>query len=116
MEDGDTAGPFVLALAVEKTIGEETSQLIISGSTELFTDGADQIVSGNNLLLFTDILAGIVDNEDLTFSVIPVKEYSLGMLTITSAAVFYVGIAGMAVIPLLLLVTGIVIWARRRKR
>lgn len=116
LEDGDTAGPFVLALAVEKTIGEETSRLIISGSTELFTDGADQIVSGNNLLLFTDILAGIVNNEDLTSSVIPVKEYSLGMLTITSAAVFYVGIAGMAVIPLLLLVTGIVIWARRRKR
>lgn len=116
MEDGDIAGPFTIALAVEKTVGEETSQIVLLGSSEMLTDGANQVVSGNNVSMFTDVLGSIINSEDLTTSVIPVKEYTLGTITVTSLVTVLGGLGAAILIPIFLLVTGIAIWAVRRKK
>lgn len=115
-EEGDTAGPFVTGIAVERTIGEETMQLVLLGSPQIFSDEADQVVSGNNVEMFTDILTCIVDSDALAASVIPVKEYSLSTITVTSAATLIGGMLASIVVPLALLAAGIVIWAVRRKK
>lgn len=115
-EEGDTAGPFVTGIAVERTIGEETMQLVLLGSPQIFSDEADQVVSGNNVAMFTDILTCIVDSDALAASVIPVKEYSLSTITVTSAATLIGGMLASIVVPLALLAAGIVIWAVRRKK
>lgn len=115
-EEGDTMGPFAVALAVEKTVDEDTMQMVLIGSPLVFTDSADEIVSGNNQAMFTDILGTIVESDTLSASVIPVKEYELGTITITSIVTLIGGLAGSILIPLVLLVIGIVIWAMRRKK
>lgn len=115
MEEGDVAGPFAIALAAEKTVGEETSQIVVAGSLDLFTDSADAVVSGSNVAMFTDcILAMAGEGEQNT--AIPVKEFTLSNITVTSIAAMLGGLAASILVPVLLIAAGIVIWAVRRKK
>ena len=116
-EDGDVEGPFALGLDVKKNVDEEkTTELVVYSCTGMFADNADQIVSGNNSNLFSGAITGLVDDTGEGTTVIPVKEYDSSTLTV-SAAVMLAGAAlGIIVVPVLLLIVGIVIWARRRKR
>ena len=52
----------------------------------MFADSADQIVSGNNSAMFTDIIAQMVGDSDLATSVIPTKDYTLSAITVDAAA------------------------------
>ena len=115
MEDGDVAGPFAIALAAEKTVGEETSQLVVAGSPDLFTDSADVMVSGSNVSMFTDCITAMAGEGEQNIA-IPVKEYTLSNITVTSVAAMLGGLAASIFIPALLIIVGIVIWAVRRKR
>lgn len=116
MEDGDIAGPFALAVAAECNIDEDTTAtLLVTGSIELFTDGADQIVSGNNSTMFTEMIGALTEESDLSLSVIPSKAYTLSTITVTAAAAVMFGMGIMLLIPVILLILGIIIWATRRK-
>lgn len=55
---------------------------MVAGSVEMFADSADQIVSGNNSAMFTDIIAQMVGDSDLATSVIPTKDYTLSAITV----------------------------------
>ncbi len=117
LEDGDIQGPFSIAVAMEKTIDENTmAKVIVVGSVEMFSDAADQIVSGNNSSMFTDIISEMVGESDLATSVIATKDYTLSAITVDAAAGTMYGLCIMIVIPFLLIVVGIVIWAARRKK
>lgn len=115
MEDGDVAGPFTIALAAEKTVGEETSQLVVAGSLDLFTDSADAVVSGSNVSMFTDCITAMAGEGEQNIA-IPVKEFTLSNITVTSVAAMLGGLAASIFVPALLIIVGIVIWAVRRKR
>lgn len=117
LEDGDLQGPFALAVAMECVEDENTmSRMIVTGSVEMFTDSANQIVSGNNSSMFTDMIAAVTDDSSLATSVIPVKEYTLSTITVSAAAGLLLGFGFMIIIPVVLLIFGIVIWAMRRKK
>lgn len=116
MEDGDIAGPFTVALAIEKSVDEEMTQIVLLGSTEILADSANQIVSGGNVSMFTDVLGSMVSSENLTASVIPVKDYTLGTITITSMVTLLGGLAATIVIPVVLIIAGVIVWAVRRKK
>lgn len=116
-EDGDIQGPFSVAVAMEKTIDEDTSaKVVVVGAVQMFTDSADEVVSGNNSSMFTDIISQLVNHSDLATSVIAAKEYTLSAVTVDAAAAITYGLLFMIVLPVVLLLAGIVIWARRRKR
>lgn len=116
-EEGDSKGPFALAVAMENTSEEGiTGRLVVTGSVQMFTDNADKIVSGNNSAMFTDIIAAVTDTQELSLSVIPVKEYTLSTVTVPAANGLLLGISIMIIIPVLMLASGIVIWAVRRKK
>lgn len=115
-EDGDIRGAFALGIAVEKTVDDETMQMVVLGSCAMFTDSADQVVSGANATMFTEILSHMVGDDTLTTSIIPVKDYSYSNITITSIHTIIGGLAAAVIIPIILLLTGIIIWAARRKR
>ena len=116
-EDGDEKGPFTVALAAEKTIDDDTTgKLVVLGSTELIADNADQMVSGSNSAMFADMLSNFINTDGMVTTVIPVKSYEASQLTITAFTAMLTGMAVMIVLPLLLLIAGIVIWAKRRKR
>ena len=117
LEEGDAAGPFAVAVAMEKTIDEDTvAKVVVAGSVEMFADSADQIVSGNNSAMFTDIIAQMVGDSDLATSVIPTKDYTLSAITVDAAAGVLYGLGLMIVLPVIMMILGIVIWASRRKK
>lgn len=116
-EEGDINGPFDIAVAVEQTVDDDnTTNLVIVGSLQLFNDSADEVVSGNNASMFKDIISTLIGDSELSTSVIAAKEYSLSMITVTTAAAVGLGLSAIIVIPVLMIILGIVIWAKRRKK
>lgn len=106
-----------LRLPWKKKIDEDTvAKVVVAGSVEMFADSADQIVSGNNSAMFTDIIAQMVGDSDLATSVIPTKDYTLSAITVDAAAGILYGLGLMIVLPVIMMILGIVIWASRRKK
>ena len=117
LEDGDIAGPFAVAVAAQKNMGDDvTSDIVVIGSSMLLTDDADQIVSGSNVSMFTDILSALTGDSDLSLSVIASKAYTLSNLTVSAGTGYLVATGMMVVDPFCLLAAGIVIWVIRRMK
>lgn len=116
-EEGDTKGEFTVA-AVAEGVGEDAAlgRLLAYGSSEMLGYSADAMVSGSNSAMFSDALKEFVDTEDMVGIVVPVKSYEVSRLVIPAFTGLALGISMTAVLPMLLLAAGIVIWVRRRKR
>ena len=118
-EDGDKKGGYAIGLTAQKTIDTDTiSTMVVYTSTTMFTDSADQMVSGNNSTLFASTLGQLVDTSEETTGaiVIPVKEYNISTMTVPASTQILYGAAFIVLIPLILVVLGIIIWLKRRKR
>lgn len=116
-EEGDIQGPFTIAVAAEKKADEETAgRFVVYGSNQIFSDSADQMVSGSNSGMFADILSKFVNTDGMSTIVIPVKSYENTQLTVPAFTGRLMGLCIMLLLPVLLLAAGIVIWMRRRKR
>lgn len=116
-EEGDAKGPFTIGLLAERQKdGETNGRLIVYGSFDIFSDSADQMVSGTNSGMFADVLSNFVQTEDAAAVVIPVKSYETAQLVVTAFLGRVIGLSILILLPVLLLLTGIVIWAKRRKR
>ena len=114
-EEGDTAGPCNVGVLSERTIDDETtSKVVIYSSDDIFTDDADSVVSGSNKKLFQGSVNSMV-STDASVS-IPVKAIENTTITVPQFQVILIGVITVLVIPLVLLITGIVITVRRRKK
>lgn len=117
LEDGDVAGPFALSVAMEYSADSgETGIMVVNGSVEMFTDAADEVVSGNNASMFTDMISAVTDTSELSVSVIPVKEYTLSAITVDAGTGMLAGVGLMVVIPVIMLGSGVAIWVIRRRK
>ena len=114
--EDDIAGPFTVGLKAEKTMDDTSADILVYSSMSMFTDDADSMVSGNNLSVFSKSIASYIPEDSGSAVVIPVKEYDSSTLTVPASVVIASAVIGIAVIPLLLLAIGIVIWMRRRKK
>lgn len=115
-EEGDDKGPFSLGLAVEKTVDEDsTTQLLVFGSPYLFSDEASQMTA-NNAVLFSDVIGSLVPETESSGTVIPMKNYTLDNLTVNALWSIILGLLFTIFVPVILLVTGIVIFEVRRKK
>lgn len=114
-EEGDDKGPFTVGLAVEKQAEADTTKIAVFGSPFIFSDDASRL-TGNNGVLFTDLISNMVGDIELASSVIPQKSYSLGSLTVNALQALLLSAAVMFFIPVALLVIGIVIFVVRRKK
>lgn len=116
LEDGDDQGPFSIGLAVEQTVDDDhTTQLVVFGSSYIFSDDASQLTS-NNTTLFDDVTTKLVGETKLAASVIPEKEYTLGNLIVSAVYTILLGLLLTIIIPIVLIVCGIVIFVVRRKK
>lgn len=116
-EEGDAKGPFTIGLAAEQIKdGETKGRLVVYGSLEIISDSADEMVSGTNSGMFADVLSNFVQTEDTAAIVIPVKSYETSQLVVTAFLGRVIGLSILILLPALLLLTGVVIWAKRRKR
>ena len=116
-EDGDVKGPLSVGVAVSKTIDDEViSHMVVLSSVMFFTDQANEVVSGNHITMFTDILSQMTSETELSSLVIPTKELTLSNITIDTMTYLAIGFVIMIAVPFVLFATGIVIWAIRRKK
>lgn len=113
--EGDVDGPFTLGAILEKTNEDDTTtQIALFSSENMFTDSANQMVSGANLAIFSNTLSTLVDHEE-TVS-IPVKSYDSDYLAVPQASFILIAVITVVVLPFGLLIAGILIWLRRRRR
>lgn len=140
-EEGDSDGPFNVGVMSEITVdtsaasevktttdaeptdngagdAEEgttkTSKMIVYASDSVFTEQADSMVAGSNSQLFRNSLNSMI-TVDTSIS-IPVKDYDMNTLTVPALQNAIIGIVTTILVPLILLITGIVITVRRRKK
>lgn len=90
------------------------TRLVVLASSQFLTSNTDSAVSGGNTKLLTNALSWMC-GQSSSIS-IPSKSMQLSYLTLTSANVNLWSIITIAVLPVLFLVTGGVIWLKRRKK
>lgn len=112
--EDDPVGPFAVGVSAVKTLESGSAQIILYSSPMLFTDGANQYTMDNNLKLFTNAVSAMTGETESVS--VPVKSYEISYLTVPSASAIRYGILFMGILPVGMLVIGIVIWIRRRKR
>lgn len=110
---GDVDGPFAIGVKCVKTVGEESSTAIIYSSKFIFTEGADSMVAGTNSKLFTGSLGSLVTREGSVS--IPVKSYEISYLVLTENNIILISLITVIIIPFAFLISGFIIWFRRRK-
>ena len=115
-EDGDTDGPFAIAVHAIRTTDDTSSEMILVSSQQIFTDDADAYVAKNNSTFFTNCITSFIDTDDVETAVIPVKEYTVSNIAVSTSVLILARLILLFFIPGALLVSGIVIWAVRRKK
>lgn len=116
VQDGDSQGQYSLGMLVTNANGGE---LCVLGSAMMCTDSANQIVSGHNATLFNGIVNALVTTDDGSGDnavVIAAKDYTVSNLTVSANAMLVYGILWGIFMPIALIIVGIIVWARRRKR
>ena len=112
--DGDEMGPFPIGMKAVRTVAGGESELILYSALNLLNEGANAMVSGNNQRLFS---GGLTELVQLPQSVsIPVKEYQLSSLLVDQRSFVLLTVGLVVVLPLILLITGFVIWFQRRRK
>ena len=124
-KDTDVTGQYTLGVksvvnaekeASEESENSEESTAYLFGSVLTFSDGADQMVSGSNSTLFSNVVRACVEDEDGAEAIsVPVKSISQESLTIPSMTAIVLNLVCVVLIPLALLITGFVIWLVRRR-
>ena len=111
----DEQGPFVISLKAERAAddGKETKAVVVA-TESLFTGDADAIFPGNNMKLFGSIISGLAEYEQSVS--IPAKSYDIGFLSFNAQISLIAGVLAVIVLPLGCLITGLVVWLKRRKK
>lgn len=111
----DEQGPFVISLKAERPAddGKETKAVVVA-TESLFTGDADAIFPGNNMKLFGSIISDLAEYEQSVS--IPAKSYDIGFLSFNAQISLIAGVLAVIVLPLGCLITGLVVWLKRRKK
>lgn len=111
----DIDGPFAVSVEVEKVTEDgNVSHAFVVGGESLFTSLADDMAPGNNVKLFSSMISNLAEHESSV--AIPVKSLSMPNLVFKAQTAYIAAILCVVVIPLGTLVTGLVIWLKRRRR
>ena len=113
-EDGDAVGPFDLAVAITKTVDEETeSNIVWVSSSSLLDDETNARVAGGNQDLFLNAIGWMCGQESSI--TIHAKSVGYAYLTMDSGTASLLTGLMVAVLPIGYLAAGIVVWSRRRR-
>ncbi len=127
-QKGDISGKFDFVVSAEKntaateksSIGTDKAdtkkaEILLFSSVYSLFDNADDSVSGSDLQIVNNALDEYI-NTDVVNVTIPKKSLQMTQLQVSANAVRICMIVLVIVLPLVLLVAGIVIWALRRKK
>ncbi len=114
-EDDDLDGPFLIGAAAERTTDDVTSKFIWFSTSYIADDTVDEMVSGSNRDLFLNSVGWLCGETESALS-IRAKDLSASYLTMSSLTSGAWSLFVVAVLPSAFLITGIVIWKKRRSR
>ncbi len=93
------------------------STAYIFGSVLIFSDGADQMVSGSNASLFSSLVSTLVEENGREAGIsVAAKSVNSTYLTVPTMTAVLVNLLCIVVVPLMLLAGGFVTWFVRRRR
>lgn len=113
-ERTDEEGSFPLAVAVTEVYDSSETKIAYLTSSSLFNESIDQAVSGSNTEFTTNILSWICDRE--TSISIPAKSLEMQYLSMTASSAGFWSTFTTAVLPVLFVAAGGMIWLRRMKQ
>ena len=111
----DLNGPLDIAVAVEDKGGMEVSKILVFGNSSFITDTAIQrygTYSQNGMYLFLVSMNWMKDAQNDV--VIAPKSYETPVMKITAQQSLLMGILVIGVLPLIIIITGVVVYIRRR--
>ncbi len=112
-DDKSENGPYLVGIKAEKELDSGSSTAVIYSSGDMFTEGADQMVQGNNVRLFANSINALVtfDKELVT---IPAKDAETPLSIKGSYCIFMM--AGFAALVLVIFFAGLAVWIIRRRK
>ena len=114
--EGDIDGPFnVGVLVTDKNKSGKESKLIAFGSATAFSDDFTSAGQLDNGELFSNAVNSLL-KSDVKQASIDVKSLSYSYINLTTGTQLLWAAVLIVIIPLCILVTGFVIWMRRRKK
>lgn len=114
-ESGDAEGMFNLGMLAEETISDgETTKLVVFSTPYLVDESAVSKYNISNVDLLVNSIGYMCEHE--TSVTIDAKSMTVETITPTAASVNMQSIFFVILLPAGLLITGIVIWLRRRKK
>lgn len=114
-KSGDSeTGAFDLGVSITETVDDKETQIVYFSSVNMLAEQFDASVSGANTKLVINALNQMCQVEEAVS--VPSKSLSYTSLMFTAGAVNFWGTVVMVVIPAAFLVTGFVIWLKRRKQ
>ena len=113
-EAEDAAGPFDIAVYITNGVSDNEAKIAAFSTDYLFEDEIDMNVAGANVAMVTNALNDMIDQTINT--TIPSKSYDTSYLTVNSGTAMLLSFLLILVLPIFILVSGIVVWYRRRKR
>lgn len=112
--DEDIDGPFVLGLYLESG-NESITRILYFTSAEMLGDTADAMVSGANTELVMNGLSSMIQDKSSSIS-IPAKEFNRENLMVPRGLAILVGSIVAILLPLMIIIAGVGVWAIRRKQ
>ena len=93
------------------------STAYLFSSVLIFSDGADQMVSGSNASLFSSLVSTLVEENGSEAGIsVAAKSVNSSYLTVPTMTAVLVNLLCIVVVPLMLLAGGFVTWLVRRRR
>ncbi len=109
----DISGPFVLGAAITESLDDKETKIVTVSTGYLLDDAFLSTGQFGNGELFLNAISWL-EGKDSGLS-IPARNVSQTYLTVTASQAIFWGTTFVIAIPIILLVTGLVIWLRRRK-
>lgn len=110
-ENGDVKGPFSLGASITDNRNSSESRVVVLGSAYLFEDAMNQAGQFGNLEILSNSVGWMTDMESSIS--IPAKTVNISYLAVTNPIPLAVLVV--FIIPGVLMITGFVIWLRRRR-
>jgi len=112
-KQGDKPGPLTLGVALTRTVQDSHSQrVVITGDGDFLSDA--YVSNAGNMDLGLDIMNWVA-HDDAYIDINPRPAPDL-VLSLTPLAQGVIGFGFLFILPLLLFVTGLLVWIRRRRR
>ncbi len=119
-EDGDAEGTYDLAVLAtgSSSLDEDNAagELIAISAASLIDDNVNQSFGVGNLDLFMSCVAHMCSNDETTMVSIPSKSLSSAPITVPQMHTLLWALITVIIIPLAVLIAGLVIWLKRRKK